>query len=77
MSVRIVLSQRTRQAAKLSEKPFYQIALECGLSPTSAYRKIRGIEGVHPADPRYQALGRMLGVSSEELFEVQEIGEGV
>ena len=63
------ISERFRQAAKLSQIPLYRLSIEVGIPPHTIYRMVRGIQSVSPDDERIIALGEKLGVPPEECVE--------
>lgn len=63
------ISERFRQAAKLSPVPLYRLSQEVGIPPHTIYRMVRGIQSVSPDDQRIIALGSKLGVPPEECVE--------
>lgn len=62
------ISEKFRQAARISQVPLYQLALKCDIPPGRIYKVIRGIIPVHGGDQRIIALGRLLGLSPAECF---------
>ena len=60
------ISERFRQAAKLSPIPLYRLSLDVGIPPHSIYPMVRGIQSVSPDDQRIIALGEKLGVPPGE-----------
>ena len=63
------ISERFRQAAKLSSIPLYRLSMEVGIPPHTIYRMVRGIQSVSPDDPRITALGEKLGVPRDECVD--------
>lgn len=63
------ISERFRQAAKLSPIPLYRLSQEVGIAPHKIYRVVRGIQSVSPDDPRIIALGEKLGVPPDECVD--------
>ena len=63
------ITERFRQAAKLSSVPLYRLSQEVGIAPHTIYRMVRGIQSVSPDDQRIIALGAKLGVPPEECVD--------
>lgn len=63
------ISERFRQAAKLSPTPLYKLSIDVGIPPHTIYRMVRGIQSASPDDQRIIALGEKLGVPPEECVE--------
>lgn len=56
-------------AVKLNGRRAYKIAHLAGLPPTTLSKIINGIEGVKFGDRRVLAVGRVLGLKEDELFD--------
>ena len=63
-----MVSQKLREAVKLSDKRSYEIAHIAGLHPSTLSRIICGIERVKSGDLRVIQIGRVLGLSEKECF---------
>ena len=70
------ISEKFRQAARISQVPLYRLALQCDIPPGRIYKVIRGIAPVHDGDQRIIALGRLLGLSPAECFFSKKDSEG-
>lgn len=68
----IVVSEKLKVAIKLNPKPAYQIAWSAEVNPNVLSKLINGIERVQPEDQRIIAVGKVLGIPSEECFESGE-----
>jgi plasmid maintenance system antidote protein VapI len=64
-----MISKKFRTAVKLSNRRAYQIAWAAGVHPNFLSKIINGIERVKPGDPRVIRIGKVLGLSEDELFE--------
>lgn len=64
-----MISQKFRTAVKLSNRRAYQIAWEAGVHPNFLSKIINGIERVKPGDSRVIRIGKVLGLSEDDLFE--------
>lgn len=53
---------------KLHREPAYRIAQMAGVNPTTLSKLIHGAEPVRPADDRILSVGRILGLSPDEIF---------
>lgn len=71
---RTIISEKFRQAARISETPLYRLALQCDIPPGSIYKVIRGIASANPEDPKIIALGKLLGLKPRECFTLDETG---
>lgn len=65
-----MVSQKLRVAIKLNEEPAYKLAQKAGLDPSTLSKLICGIIQVKPNDPRIIAVGRVVGLSEKECFEL-------
>lgn len=66
-----MISKKFRSAVKLSHRRAYQIAWEAGVHPNFLSKVINGIERAKAGDPRVIRIGKVLGLSEDELFEVR------
>ncbi len=64
-----MISERLRQALKLSPIPMYKVAHKAGLHPSMVSKLLHGIEQVKPGDKRVLRLGKVLRIPPSELFE--------
>ena len=64
------VSRAFKIALKLSEEPAYLIAQRAGLNPTTLSKLISGAERLRRDDPRIVAVGRELGLTAAECFEL-------
>lgn len=64
-----MVSQKLKDAVKLSPKKSYQIAHEAGLHPSVLSRLICGIEIPKANDPRVIAIGQVLGLAEIDCFD--------
>ena len=67
----MLLSRRFIEAVKLHPEPAYRLALRAGFHPATLSKLIHGAERVRPRDERIIAVGREMGLSEEECFEVR------
>ena len=63
------LSRKFIEALKLGEKPAYKVAWEAGVHPVLLSKLIHGYEKISPNDSRVIAVGRALGLQSDQCFE--------
>jgi len=63
------LSRKLIIALKTGPQRMYRVAQEAGVSPTSLSKLINGIAPVQENDPRIIRVGKVLGLSTRELFE--------
>jgi len=66
------ISKKFIAAVKLYEKPAYRLAQKAGLHYSSLSRIINGIDRPKAEDKRIFKLGRILGLSKDEIFEQSE-----
>jgi hypothetical protein len=71
-----MVSKNFIAAVKLNPKRDYKIAQEAGVHPCILSRIINGIDQVQPGDKRVLAVGKVLGLGEEELFEQEPEGGG-
>ena len=64
-----MVSQKFIAAVKLNERCAYQIAHLAGLPPTTLSKIMNGIDRVKPGDHRVLAVGKVLGLKEDELFD--------
>ncbi len=64
-----MVSKKFIAAVKLNEQRAYQIAHLAGLPPTTLSKIMNGIDRVKPGDRRVLAVGRVLGLKKDELFD--------
>jgi hypothetical protein len=64
-----MVSQKFIEAVKLNQRRAYQIAHLAGLPPTTLSKIINGIDRVKPGDHRVLAVGKVLGLKEDELFD--------
>ena len=67
-----MISNKLKNAIKLSDKRAYRIAHEAGVDPNTLSKIICGIIKVKFGDPRVHAVGRVLGISTDECFEMEQ-----
>jgi hypothetical protein len=67
-----MISSKLRKAIKLSDEPSYRIAQKAGLNPNTLSKFVCGIIKVKFGDPRVHAVGRVLGISTDECFEMEQ-----
>jgi len=65
----MMISQRLRNKAKLSNTRHYELAHEAGLHPSTFSRILNGIEKIKEKDPRVISIGKVLGISADECFK--------
>jgi hypothetical protein len=58
-------------AVKLAAQRSYQIAHAAGMHPSTLSRLITGAERTKPGDARVLRVAAVLGLASEECFEVE------
>ena len=68
-----MVSKKFYKAIKLASKPQYKIAWEAGIHPTVLSQMVNGYIKVNIDDPRIISIGRLLGLSPEECFELDSI----
>ena len=64
-----MISEKFKTALKLAPKQHYRIAQEAGIHPSTLSKLINGIEMAKNGDSRVIKIGKVLGLSKEELFE--------
>lgn len=64
-----MVSQKLRDAVRISEKKGYVIAQEAKMHPSMLSQIINGILNVKPGDERVIAIGKVVGVDAEDCFE--------
>ena len=64
-----MLSQRFRNAIRLSSERQYRLALKCGFDPTTLSAYIHGARRPHPGDKRLLKLAALLDVPFDEIVE--------
>jgi len=67
------ISQKLKDAVKLSSIPAYKIAWGAGVHPSTLSKLLRGIERPKPNDPRIVAVGAVIGLAAAECFEEEEV----
>ena len=65
----MMISQKLRDEAKLSDKRHYQLAHEANLHPSTFSRILCGIERIKPNDSRVIAIGQVLGIPADDCFQ--------
>ena len=53
---------------KLHKEPAYRLAQQAGVDPTALSKLINGAEPLRPDDDRILRVGKILGLSSDEVF---------
>ncbi len=53
---------------KLHREPAYRLAQQAGIDPTVLSKLINGAEPLRPNDDRILRVGKILGLSSDEVF---------
>ena len=66
------VSEKFLVRLKLHPLPAYQIAQQAGVNPVVLSKLINGIDPVKPKDPRIVAVGRVLGLEPDEVFDSRE-----
>ena len=64
-----MISQKLKNAVRLSDKRSYMIAHEAGLHPSTLSRIICGIEKVTHGDQRVLSIAGVIGLPEDECFE--------
>ena len=64
-----MISQKLKNAVKLSPKKAYEIAHQAHLHPSILSKIVCGIDKVKPGDPRVLAIGKAVGLSEGECFD--------
>ena len=70
-----MVSRKFIEAVKLDERKSYQIAHLAGLHSTILSKLVSGIDEVKKGDQRVLAVGRVLGIPDEDLFDDQPAGQ--
>ncbi len=65
------VSQKLKNAVKLSPKKAYEIAHEAGLHPSTLSRIVCGIERIKPNDFRVLRIAKVLDMEPEKCFDVE------
>lgn len=65
----MMISQKLRNKAKLSDIRHYELAHEAGLHPSTFSRILNGIENIKEKDPRVISIGKVLGIAAEDCFQ--------
>lgn len=65
----MMLSRKFIERLKLSDEPAYTLAWEAGLHPNTLSKLVTGYLKIRPNDERLIRVGRLLGLSAEEVFE--------
>jgi hypothetical protein len=63
-----MLTEKFVAKLKLSERPAYRIAAECGVDPSFLSRAIHGAVRVERGDARLLKIGKALGLSAKDVF---------
>jgi hypothetical protein len=66
-----MISSKFKKTIKLNDEPAYRIAHQAGLDPNTLSKIICGIVKVKFGDPRVVAVGRILGISENECFDME------
>ena len=69
------VSRRFIEALKLADRPAYKIAWEAGIHPVLLSKIIHGYDRLWPNDRRVLAVGKILGLNSDECFEEESTNE--
>ena len=73
MEVKMIsVSRRFREAVKLADRPAYKIAWDAGIHPVLLSKILHGYARLWPNDRRVLAVGKILGLRSEECFSFEE-----
>jgi hypothetical protein len=56
-----------------SEEPAWRVCQEAGVNPVRFSQLLNGKSQIQPNDPRIIAVGEVLGLASDECFEVAEM----
>lgn len=64
-----MVSKKLLATVKLCKKRAYIIAFEAKIHPSTLSKILNGIERTKPGDHRVIAVGRVLGLAEDELFE--------
>ena len=67
------LSEQFLIRLNLHELPAYKIAQRAGVNPNTLSRLINGIDPVKAEDERIIAVGQVLGLRKDEIFEADGI----
>ena len=62
------ISPKLVGALRMKHKQMYRLAFRVGMHPTTLSKILNGIQHVRPGDKRLVRLGRLLGITPEELF---------
>ncbi len=65
----MMLSRELITRIKLDTRPAYRIAQQADIHPTTLSKLMNGIEVPKPDDPRVLAVGRVVGLKKNEVFE--------
>ena len=63
------VSRKFIEALKLGDQRSYKVAWQAGVNPSTLSKLLNGIEKVKPNDARVIAVGKVLGLRSEECLE--------
>lgn len=66
------ISKKLVEKIKLAPERQYRIAQKAGIHPSTLSKLICGIEQPREQDPRVLKIGKVLGISKEEVFEDDE-----
>ncbi len=64
-----MVSKKFIEAVKLHERPAYQIAHDANIHSSTLSKIMNGIDRVKPGDRRVLAVGRVLDLKEDELFD--------
>ena len=71
----IRVSRRFVETIKLADQPSYRIAWKAGIHPVLLSKIIHGYERIHPNDGRVITVGKIIGLKSEECFDIEAENE--
>ena len=66
------VSKKLKEAVKLNPMPAYKIAQKAGVNPSTLSHLLLGITTAKTNDPRIIAVGKIIGISESECFELVE-----
>jgi hypothetical protein len=65
----MAVSKQFLKAIRIAGLPLYEIAHKAGIHPVALYKISCGHDKPVPGDRRIIAIGRVLGLKEDELFE--------
>ncbi len=70
----MAVSDKFLMSIRTAGIPAYQLAYLAGIKPGVLYKITAGIDRPKPGDKRVLAIGRVLGLRNEEIFDEEENG---